>query len=47
MVNHWETNNLAEENPDKTEELFEELQDWQAKTKAPIPTEKNPKYKER
>ncbi|MGC6466940.1 MAG: sulfatase [Akkermansiaceae bacterium] len=42
-----ETTNLAKENPDKAEELFEELQEWQAKTKAPIPTEKNPQYRER
>ena len=39
-----EIQDLAKENPEKAAILFEELQAWQSKTKAPIPTEKNPQY---
>lgn len=42
-----ETTNLAETNPDKANALLEDLQAWQARTKAPIPTEKNPQYRKR
>ena len=40
-----ETKDLAKENPDQADALLEELQNWQAKTKAPIPTQKNPAYR--
>ncbi len=39
-----EKNNLAASNPDKAKELHDLLADWRKKTKAPVPTEKNPKY---
>lgn len=39
-----ETNNVAEENPEKVKELYKKLEEWLIKTKAPIPTEKNPDY---
>ena len=42
-----ETTNLATKHPKKTEELLEKLQDWQARTQAPIPTKKNPQYQPR
>ena len=39
-----EKKNLAESNPQKTQELLTRLQDWQKATNAPIPTTPNPKY---
>lgn len=39
-----ERNNVAETNPNKTEELLTLLRQWWKETKAPIPTEKNPEY---
>ncbi len=41
-----EKSNLAEQNPKKAAALLEALQSWQKEVKAPIPTEKNPKYQE-
>ena len=41
-----ERNNLASKNEEKAKELLKELQAWQVETKAPIPTERNPKYEE-
>jgi hypothetical protein len=38
--------NLALKNEEKKQELFKRLQEWQKSTKAPIPTEKNPAYRE-
>ena len=40
-----EKNNLASKKPEKVKELLAELKAWQKKTKAPIPTEKNPKFR--
>ena len=40
-----EKNDLSQQNPAKTTELLKELKAWQASTKAPVPTEKNPKYR--
>lgn len=39
-----ERNNLAKQNPEKLEELKKMLNAWRQEVKAPIPTEKNPKY---
>ncbi|WP_166819788.1 sulfatase [Thalassoroseus pseudoceratinae] len=39
-----ETQNLANRRPEKCQELLKRLQDWQTKTRAPIPTKKNPKF---
>jgi len=39
-----ETTNLAQKHPIKTRKLLKKLEDWRAKTEAPIPTEPNPKY---
>ena len=39
-----EKNNLAKTNPEKTRQLHQMLKDWRSKMKAPVPTEKNPKY---
>lgn len=39
-----ETSNLAESNPEKRQELLDQLQAWQREIDAPIPTEKNPKF---
>jgi len=39
-----EKNNLVETNPKKAKELHDLLINWRDKTKAPVPTEKNPKY---
>ena len=39
-----EKNNLAETNPEKLKELLEILENWRKETKAPVPTELNPKY---
>jgi arylsulfatase A-like enzyme len=39
-----ERKNLAAENPTKRDELLDDLLAWMKATKAPMPTEKNPKY---
>ena len=39
-----ERNNLAQENPEKLEELYAEMKQWRERMKAPIPTELNPEY---
>ncbi|WP_242203586.1 sulfatase [Aestuariivivens insulae] len=39
-----ERHNLAESNPQKAKELFEMLNNWRRKIKAPIPKELNPDY---
>jgi arylsulfatase A-like enzyme len=39
-----EGNNLATENHEKTQELFILLQEWWARTKAPLPDELNPEF---
>lgn len=39
-----ERNNLAEEMPDKTQEMYQLLNDWRARTNAPVPTEPNPAF---
>jgi len=39
-----EHNNLITDNPEKTQELLMLLQDWWAKTNAPIPTKLNPEF---
>lgn len=39
-----EENDLSESNPEKCAELLKDLQDWQARISAPIPTEKNPEF---
>ena len=41
-----EQQNLAAQETLKKEELYQELQNWQAQLKAAIPTEKNPLYEE-
>ncbi|WP_033367370.1 sulfatase [Rubritalea marina] len=42
-----ESNNLAQQMPEKTEELMGMLQNWRKKLHAPIPTELNPSYDQR
>jgi arylsulfatase A-like enzyme len=39
-----EENNVAEQNPEKTQELLKKLMDWQAATNALIPSQSNPEY---
>ncbi|WP_321995537.1 sulfatase [Draconibacterium orientale] len=39
-----EENNLAEQDPKKTKQLLELLEDWRKETKAPVPSELNPGY---
>ncbi|CAM4290473.1 sulfatase [Zobellia nedashkovskayae] len=39
-----EKNNLAEQNPTKTKQLYEELNKWRTQTKAPVPTKANEAY---
>jgi len=39
-----EKNNLAQQMPEKTRELHQALQTWRKEVKAPVPTEKNPRY---
>ena len=39
-----ESTNLAESNPEKTAELHATLKNWRTEIKAPVPTEKNPKF---
>ncbi len=41
-----ETENLAEKRPEKVIELKGRLETWWKETKAPLPTEKNPDYRE-
>jgi len=41
-----ERNNLAEEMPGKTEEMYRLLEDWRKRTHAPVPTEPNPAYEQ-
>jgi arylsulfatase A-like enzyme len=40
-----EKNNLAEKMPEKAEELHQLLVNWRKSVDAPVPTEKNPRYK--
>ena len=40
-----EKKNLAEEKPEKVKELLVKLNAWRKEMKAPVPTERNPKYK--
>lgn len=40
-----ERNNLAGSQPEKAEELLKLLENWRKETKAPVPTEKNPRYR--
>jgi len=39
-----EKNNLAEQHPEKTQELLKKLKAWRINTHAPVPTLKNPEY---
>jgi arylsulfatase A-like enzyme len=39
-----ERNNLADERPERTMELYQMLTEWRDKTAAPVPTEPNPEY---
>ena len=39
-----ERNNLVDEMPDKTLEMYEMLKDWRKRLDAPVPTEPNPAY---
>jgi len=39
-----EKHNVSEENPEKTQLLLKTLKSWRAKTKAPVPSELNPKF---
>jgi hypothetical protein len=39
-----EKNNLAQKLPAKTKELHSAMLKWRTATKAPVPTEKNPRY---
>lgn len=39
-----EQHNLAEQHPEKAQELLARLQKWQSDTRAPIPVELNPEY---
>lgn len=39
-----EQNNLATKMPEKTRELHQALRTWRKEVKAPVPTEKNPRY---
>ena len=39
-----ENNNLAAKMPDKVKELHASMLKWREEVKAPVPTEKNPKY---
>ena len=40
-----EKTNLAKKNPEKTQELFTLMKKWRKAINAPVPTERNPKYK--
>jgi arylsulfatase A-like enzyme len=39
-----ERNNLAEEMPEKTQEMYRILEEWRESTQAPVPIEPNPAY---
>ena len=39
-----ETNNLAAKHPEKAQALYQQLQSWLEKTKAPVPKTPNPDY---
>ncbi len=39
-----ERNNLSEKSPQKRDELYRAMKEWQADVKAPIPTKPNPEY---
>lgn len=39
-----EQNNLIDTHPEKAAELYQELLDWRAATRAPVPSERNPAY---
>ena len=39
-----EENNVAEQNPDKTQELRKKLMEWRATTNAKVPSQSNPEY---
>jgi len=39
-----ETNNIADKHPEKVKELYRKLEQWIIKTKAPIPSKRNPEY---
>ena len=39
-----EQNNLAQKMPEKTKELHASMLKWRKGVKAPVPTERNPKY---
>ncbi|MDP7496855.1 MAG: DUF4976 domain-containing protein, partial [Roseibacillus sp.] len=41
-----EKNNLAEREAKRREELHDLLKSWRKATKAPVPTEKNPKFQD-
>ena len=40
-----EKRNLAKSNPEKAKEMHDKIKAWRARTKAPVPTEKNPGYR--
>lgn len=40
-----ETTDVAEQHPDVTRRLASQLKNWRIKTDAPVPTERNPKYR--
>ena len=35
---------MAESQPEKTQQLLKQLENWRAEISAPVPTEKNPKF---
>ena len=39
-----ERKNLVKQKPEKAKELHDILKRWRASVKAPVPTERNPKY---
>ncbi|GGZ13232.1 aryl-sulfate sulfohydrolase [Echinicola pacifica] len=39
-----ETNNLAEQQPEKVQELLQKLEDWRSSHQAPVPVELNPDF---
>ena len=40
-----EKRNLAASQPDKAKEMHEKIRGWRKRTKAPVPTEKNPGFR--
>jgi arylsulfatase A-like enzyme len=40
-----EKHNLADEMPEKKEELYRMMLEWRQETNAPVPIERNPEYK--